>query len=182
MNPRTRNRIILVTLLALFALPLGISFVLRDSGWQPQRTRNSGKLVAPPRDVTTIPIALDDGSRFAWREPNLRWTLLLLSGNTCAQHCLTRLEEALRMRITLGRNANRLRVVYLGAPLPPEFVAAHAPLVVGHDTTGTFGAERARGNDDLALALIDPQGLMLLHYADGYSAQGLRSDITKIIY
>lgn len=182
MNQHTRNRIILVALLGLFALPLAVAFVLSSSGWQPERTRNAGVLVHPPRDVSATPITLEDGKSYAWRDPGLRWTLLMLPGHACAQHCLTRIEEALRMRITLGRNSERVRALYLGPALPAGFIPAHTPLLAGHDTDGTFAAERAQGNDDLALALIDPQGQLLLRYPGGYSAQGLRSDIAKIIY
>lgn len=182
MNNRNRNRLILVALLGLFALPLVIAYLLSSSGWQPARTRNSGELIKPARAVSSAPVALDDGTHYAWRDPGLRWTLLMLPGRTCAQRCLTRVEEALRMRITLGRNASRVRVLYLGPALPQGFVAAHEPLIAAHDDAGTFAAMRANGDDDLALGLIDPQGMLLLRYADGYSAQGLRSDITKIIY
>ena len=182
MNKSTRNRLVLAALLLLFALPLAMAFLLRASGWHPQRTRNSGILVEPPRDVSGAAITLADGGRYLWRDPGYRWTLLMLPGAHCASGCLTRLEEALRMRITLGRNADRLRVLYLGPELPQGFTAAHAALAIGRDDAGTFAAERAQVDDDLALALVDPRGLLMLRYADGYSAQGLRSDITKIIY
>ncbi|MDE2257429.1 MAG: hypothetical protein KGK05_06660, partial [Xanthomonadaceae bacterium] len=86
------------------------------------------------------------------------------------------------MRITLGNNAERLRVLYLGPALPRDFLAARAPLAAGRDDSGAFAFARAQGADDLALALVDPRGNLMLRYAGGYSAQGLRSDIMKIIY
>jgi len=182
MNKSNRGRLVLVGIAMLFAIPLAAAFLLRGSDWQPARTLQSGILVQPPRNVSAAPVTLADGSRYAWQDPQYRWTLVMLPGSACAQNCQTRLDEALRMRITLGRNADRLRVLYLGPALAPDILAAHAPLAAGRDDSGAFAFARAQGADDLALALVDPRGQLMLRYADGYSAQGLRSDVVKILY
>lgn len=177
-----QGRLVLVGIAVLFAIPLVAAFLLRGSDWQPARTLQNGILVQPPHDVSTAPVTLADGSRYAWKDPQYRWTLVMLPGSACAQNCQTRLDEALRMRITLGRNADRLRVLYLGPALAPDFLAARAPLAAGRDDSGAFAFARSHGADDLALALVDPRGQLMLRYADGYSAQGLRSDVVKILY
>lgn len=182
MNARNRNRLVLAALVGLFALPLSIAWLLSASHWHPRHTRSSGALVNPPRDLRGVAVTLDDGTRLAWQDPQYRWTLLALPGAACEVRCRQRLEEVLRMRITLGRNASRLRVVYLGPPLPASDAAAHARLLAGRAVAGSFASERAHEHDDLALAVVDPRGLLMLHYAPGYSAQGLRSDIKKVIY
>ena len=182
MNPQTRSRLVLVAIALVFAAPFLIAFWLNAEGWRPQQTRNSGTLVEPPRDITAVAVTLSDGSALSWRDPEYRWTLLALPGAQCAAACRARLDEMLRMRITLGKNMDRLRVVYIGALLPADFVTARSPLLAGRDDGGAFAAERAGGEDSLALALVDPRGLLMLRYADGYSAQGLRSDIPKVIY
>jgi hypothetical protein len=182
MNNQNRNRLVLVALLLLFAAPLLIALLLNLEGWRPQQTRNSGMLVDPPRDVTPSAVTLTDGGRLVWRDPQWHWTLLALPGSPCAAECRTRLDEALRMRLTLGRNAERLRIVYLGPALPADFIAARAPLLAGQDDAGAFADYRAHADDALALALVDPNGLLMLRYAEGYSAQGLRSDILRVFH
>lgn len=182
MNKTTRGRLALVGIALVFAIPLVAAFVLRAGDWQPQKTTQSGILVHPAHDVSTATAMLTDGSRYAWQDAQFRWTLVLLAGSDCAQDCRARIDEALRMRITLGRNADRLRVLYLGPALPQDFLAARAPLAVGRDDTGAFAFARPTGADALALALVDPRGQLMLRYADGYDAQGLRRDIAKIIY
>lgn len=182
MKIQTRNRLVLIAVLALFAAPLLIAFGLNRAGWHPQSTRNSGSLVEPPRDVTQAAVTLAGGSKLVWRNPQWQWTLLALPGTQCEAQCRTRLDEALRMRLTLGRNAERLRIVYLGPALPAEFVAARAPLLAGLDDSAAFAGQRARGDDALALALVDPNGLLMLSYAEGYSAQGVRSDIQRVFH
>jgi hypothetical protein len=182
MNSRTKNRLILAAIVLVFAAPLIVAYVLNAQGWHPQQTRNTGTLIEPPRDVTALAVTLADGSKLVWRDPQWHWTLLALPGAQCAAQCRTRLDETLRMRLTLGRNAERLRIVYLGPALPEADVAARAPLITGKDDAGAFAAYRARAEDDLALALVDPNGLLMLHYPQGYSAQGLRSDIQKVLH
>jgi hypothetical protein len=182
MTPQTRSRLVLAAIVLVFAAPLLIAFWLNAEGWRPQQTRNSGTLVEPPRDVTAAALTLLEGSKLAWRDSQWHWTLLALPGPTCAAQCQTRLDEVLRMWITLGRNAERVRIVYVGPVLPPEQAAARAPLIAARDDADAFGEYRARGADDLALALVDPNGLLMLRYPEGYSAQGLRSDIQKVLH
>jgi len=182
MNKQNRNRLALIALLLIFAAPLVIAYLMNRAGWHPQQTRNSGTLIEPPRDISTVAVRLTDGNQLVWRDPQWHWTLLALPGAHCAAQCQTRLDEVLRMRLTLGRNAERLRLLYLGPALTPEYVTARVPLLAGQDDAGAFAAYRAPGDDDIALALVDPNGLLMLHYPQGYSAQGLRSDIQKVLH
>jgi hypothetical protein len=182
MNKNNKSRLVLVVIVVMFAIPLVAAFVIRASGWRPTNTKNSGTLVEPPRDVTDAKATLADGSAFPWKDAQYHWTLLLLPGADCATKCIERIDEAVRMRLTLGRNAERLRIAYIGPALANDFFAGRAPLTFVRDESNAFIDEHARNGDSLALALIDPNGLLMLRYPDGYSAQGLRSDITRIIY
>jgi len=182
MNKLTKSRIILVVIVLMFAIPLIAAFAIRSSGWQPTNTRNSGTLVVPPRDVTSAVATSGDGLPFTWKDAQFHWTLVLLPSADCATKCVERIDEAVRMRLTLGRNAERLRIVYIGPPQPQEFFAGRTPLTFVRDASNAFTDAHAGGSDSLALALIDPNGLLMMRYPDGYSAQGLRSDITRIIY
>jgi hypothetical protein len=182
MNKRTKSRLTLLAVVALFAIPLIAAFVVRSSGWHPSETRNTGTLVEPPRDITGIATTTAGGAPFHWKDPQFHWTLVMLPSTNCAAKCMERIDEAFRMRITLGRNAERLRIVYIGPKQADNFFAARAPLIDLSDPSDALADYRARKDDSLALALVDPQGLLMMRYPDGYSAQGLRSDITRIIY
>jgi hypothetical protein len=182
MNKQTKSRLTLLAVAALFAIPLIAAFVVRNSGWRPTETKNSGTLVEPPRDIKDIGAIHQDGSRFLWKDPQFHWTLIMLPGANCATKCIDRIDEALRMRITLGRNAERLRVAYVGPKQSDDFFALRSPLTNLSDPSNALADYSARNDDSLALALVDPQGLLMMRYPDGYSAQGLRGDITRIIY
>jgi hypothetical protein len=178
---QSKNRLVLIAVLLLFAAPLVIAFVLNRQGWHPQNTRNSGTLVEPPYSVVNAAVTLTGGSKLVWNNAQWQWTLLALPGARCETQCRTRLDEVLRLRLTLGRNAQRLRIVYLGPEIPLDPFTGSG-LAVGHDDAGTFAKYRAQVGDGLALVLVDPNGLLMLHYADGYSAMGVRSDIQRVFH
>jgi hypothetical protein len=181
-DSKNRNRLVLIAIVLVFAAPIATALLLNASGWRPAGTRNSGTLVQPPADVGNAPVTLADGSRLVWRDPQWHWTLLALPNGECAQACQTRLAELVRMRITLNRNAERLRIVYLGAALPASASAAAAPLLAGNDDNGALAAYRAANPGELALALVDPNGLLMMRYAAGYDAALLRGDIVKVVH
>ena len=181
MKTQTKNRLVLIVVLLLFAAPLLIALVLNRQGWYPQNTRNSGTLVEPPYSVVTAPVMLADGSKLVWNNAQWQWTLLALPGAHCETQCRTRLDEVLRLRLTLGRNAQRLRIVYLGPEIPLNTFTGSG-LAIGHDDADNFAKYRAQVDDGLALALVDPNGLLMLRYADGYSAMGVRSDIQRVFH
>ncbi len=182
MNKQTKSRLTLLAVIALFAIPLIAAFLVRSSGWHPSETKNTGTLVEPPRDIKDIAASTPDGEHFAWKDPQFHWTLVMLPHANCAAKCIERIDEALRMRITLGRNTERLRVAYVGPKQSDDFFNTRAPLTNLSDPSNALTDYRARDDDSLALVLVDPQGLLMMRYPDGYSAQGLRGDITKIIY
>ena len=181
MDTRNRNRLVLIAIVLLFAAPLAAALLLNVAGWRPASTRNSGTLVQPPLDVGSVPVTLADGAKLVWRDPQWHWTLLALPNGECAQACQTRLAELVRLRITLNRNAERLRIVYLGAPLPSVAPDA-APLLAGKDDSGALAVYRPAAPGELALALVDPNGLLMMRYAAGYDAALLRGDVVKVVH
>lgn len=178
---RNRNRWMLIGIVAVFVVPMLIAFALNFAGWEPKGTKAYGTLINPPRQVDAIPVTLAGGEKLVWRNPQWQWTLLALPGKGCAQQCRNALADLVRMRATLGRNAERLRLVYLGAPLPADVLAALAPLQTGKDDTNAFADLSAKADDGLALALVDPGGFLMMRYAEGYDLGGVRRDLPKVV-
>lgn len=178
---KRRKRLALTVIAALFVVPVVGSYVLFLSGWKPSHTRNHGELLTPARDISGHPIRLADGAALAWKDPELdHWTLLAVPGPACASHCLERLDELRRARLTLNQNAPRLRLVVLDTTLAPDRLAALAPMVAGSDPDAVF-AELRPGPDDVAAALVDPSGFYALRYKAGYDGTGLRKDLSRLI-
>jgi hypothetical protein len=178
---RWRNRWMLIGVVAVFVVPMLIAFALTLSGWEPQGTKAYGTLINPPRQVDAVPITLSGSDKFVWRNPQWQWTLLALPGPSCRQQCQAALADLVRMRATLGRNAGRLRLVYLGPALPVDVLSALVPLQAGSDDAQAFIDLRPKTDDGLALALVDPGGYLMMRYTEGYDLAGVRRDLPKVI-
>ena len=182
METTKRGRLTLVIIMLVFAAPLLVALALNLAGWRPEKTRNYGTLVQPPVDVSAVPVAIAGGGKLDWRDPQWHWTLLALPDGACGEPCQTRLAEVMRMRITLGRNAERLRVVYIGAPLTQAVTSALAPLIPAAEEGATLDAYRPQQPGALGLALVDPNGLLILRYGAGYDAARLRADVVRVAH
>jgi len=181
LESRNKNRWMLLGVTALFVVPILIALTLNLVGWRPQGTKAYGTLIDPPRSVENASVTLADGNKFVWRDPQWHWTLVALPGANCGQRCEAALADVMRMRATLGRNAERVRVLYLGPALPTEIAASFVPLQPGSDDGAAFAALRAKGDDALALALVDPGAYLMMRYDEGYDVAGVRRDLPKVV-
>lgn len=180
MKPTRNKRLQLVAIMLVFAAPVLIAFGLRVTDWQPPRTANVGTLVTPLHDVSAATITLADGSRLDWKDPHWYFTLVVLPGGDCAEACRARLDEFVRMRMTMTQKAERLRILYLGPPLPDELRAALRPILFGRDDTARFAGFAAVAGE-VADVIVDPNGLLMLRHASGTDAMGIRKDLTRLI-
>ncbi|MGA9341859.1 MAG: hypothetical protein WBV61_05945 [Rhodanobacteraceae bacterium] len=182
MTPRTRKHFALVAIVLLFAAPLATAWLLHALGWQPRATRNFGTLLEPAQDLKTTRLELQDGSRFAWKNPpDWQWTLLGLPGPHCAHRCLDKLDELRRERLTLNQNADRLRVLVVDKDLPRAALDNLQPLQLARDPSGGLDRLRAPDTDQVAAALVDPNGFLILRYGEGYDGSGLRKDLARVV-
>ncbi|MDQ2972371.1 MAG: hypothetical protein M3R20_05245 [Pseudomonadota bacterium] len=181
MDARNRQRLQLLLVASIFALPILVAMALTLAGWMPG-TKSYGVPILPQRSVAKIPLTFANGAPFAWRDRGFHWTLIALPGAVCREHCLRALDMIHRVRITLNQSADKLRLVYLGTPsndaqarsiMQPWRVAQ----TVAHDLDDLRPARR----DALAAVLVMPDGVALTLYPDGFDANGLKKDLHKVI-
>lgn len=180
MTPRNRKRLGLVLLVALFLAPLTAAIVLNAIGWRPEGTRNYGELVEPPRPLAQARFLLADGQPLQWKDADWSWTIFVLTGPGCADACLARIDELRRARLTLNQNAHRVRVLVLDDSLPASALSALAPVAAARDADAALAAMRP-GPGEVAVAIADPHGFLVMHYAAGYDANRLRKDLVRLV-
>lgn len=181
MTLRTRRRIGLLLIIALFMAPLVAAYVLNAMGWRPAGTRNYGTLIEPPQDLGAAQFVLADGNPLKWKDEDWSWTVFALTGPGCAQHCLARIDELRRARLTLNQNAYRVRVVVLDTTLTTEQLAALTPVELAHDAGKVLASLHPTATDDIAVAFADPHGFLVLRYPPGYDGNGLRKDLARLV-
>jgi len=198
MDKRTKSRLQLVLVAAIFAAPVLIALALNQAGWRPHGTRNFGELVTPPQDMNSSHPQLTDGGAFVWHDMRWQWTLLAVASegadargratqgavaaSSCEAQCLAQLDLLHRARLTLNQNSDRVRLVYSGPALPAAALEQLRPITLINDTDQAFAAWRPSSPDTLAAALVDPSGFLMLRYTAGFDANGLKKDLTRLIH
>lgn len=181
MAPVQRKPIGLILILLLFAAPFVAAWLLNASGWRPVGTRNYGELITPPENLGNARFVLADGSTLKWKEPGWTWTMFALAGPDCAAACMARIDELRRVRLTLNQNANRVRIVVVGAVIAPSALAALDPVRTATDADGKLASLLPAAPDQVAVAFADPTGQLVLRYPVGYDGTPLRKDLARLI-
>lgn len=193
-DPRAQrnSRLKLLLVAAVFAAPIVAAGVLTFTGWQPEG-KGHGQPVVPQRNFVAepVPVALPDGSAYAWRDTQPRMTLVAFTGPGCAARCRGQLDAMAKARVMLNRNQDRLRLLLVGAPPQGLGLAGNrlalgpnpdASYLVGRDTGGRLAAFAPAAPDGVSALLVESNGTALSFYPDGFDAAGLAQDLQKVIH
>jgi cytochrome oxidase Cu insertion factor (SCO1/SenC/PrrC family) len=176
---RRKNRVKLILIAAVFLLPAIIAAALGLAGWQPG-AKGHGEAILPQRSFGDVHVTLADGSDYAWRDSEPRLTLVALPGSDCADNCERLLVLLRNARIALGRNADRLRLLYVGEP-PRDADELMKTWRLGRDVDGKLEQFRPRGPDSLSAVLVESNGTALSRYRAGFDPNGLKKDLQKVV-
>ncbi|HET6905771.1 MAG TPA: hypothetical protein VFH52_02330 [Rhodanobacteraceae bacterium] len=181
MTSLRRQRLQLLLVASLFAAPVLVGIALVAAGWMPG-TRSYGLPILPQRNVAGVPVHLDGGQPFAWRDRSFHWTLVALPGPDCEDRCMHALDMMHRARITLNQHADQLRLLYLGTP--PQGDQARMllqPWSIAQTSSDAFDDLRPSRRDSVSAVLVMPDGVALTHYPAGFDPDGLKKDLQKVI-
>lgn len=182
MDLRNRRRLQAVLIAAIFVAPVIVAMVLTMSGWRPHG-RSYGQAIQPVRELASVPVRLADGRPFAWSDREGVWTLVALPGPDCVEHCLQQLDLAHRAQITLGKHADRLRLLYLGTPPQGSAAQGFAKVwTLADSPSHALDDLRAHARDTVNLVLVSPDGRALTAYVANFDAEGLRLDLKKVMH
>ncbi|HVU80370.1 MAG TPA: hypothetical protein VHD89_00015 [Rhodanobacteraceae bacterium] len=181
MDLRNRRRLQAVVIVGIFAASMIGAAAMMMSGWSPP-TRSYGTPIRPERDLAQMPAQLADGKPLAFRSHEAAWTLVALPGPDCAERCLRQLDLVHRAQITLDKQADMLRLVYLGAP--PQGAAAEGfdkVWTLATTSSPTLEDFRPKAADSVSAVLVTPSGKAMLSYPAGFDPTRLRGDLKKAV-
>ena len=185
------GRLKLLLIMAVFAAPILAAGLLTLSGWQPTGKGN-GLPITPQRNFAqeNLRIALPDGKDWAWRAVEPQLTLLALPGPDCANRCVETLHKMAAARVTLNRNAPRLRLLLVAeAPRTGQVrdgiwqpdANADFQWRLGSDADGKLASWRPSAPDSVSALLVESNGTALAYYPVDFDPTGLRKDLQKVI-
>jgi cytochrome oxidase Cu insertion factor (SCO1/SenC/PrrC family) len=174
----------LVLILAFFALPLVVAWVLNFNGdFVPGATTNNGMLVQPVRPVTAVDLFDARGGAVDAKYFIGKWTMLYRHSGACDDVCQKTLYTVRQVRLTQGKNIDRIqRLLLLEGASMPAWVATAAEQFPGMDIAlATNGAAADAFGVAGRIYLIDPLGNLMMEYALDAEPRGMTKDLQRLL-
>ena len=184
----------LAVLAALFFVPLVAAFWLYYGvpGWRPGGAANRGNLIDPAVPLPELEFAGPDGQPIAGDLLRDRWTLLFIGAASCDTGCRDALYLTRQTRLALGKDAERVRRVFLATgPCCPgkTLLAEHPDLVVAIPTQAQLDAltrlipQRDASSTARAAGtyIVDPLGNLMMSYSADAPDKALFDDLKRLL-
>lgn len=170
-------------LIALCAAPVVASYVayyfLKPSGHV-----NYGELLEP-RPLPDAKLALADGTPFAWHQLKGKWVLAIIDSGNCDAECQRKLLFLRQVRLTQGKDMDRIERVWLisdgvnpAAAIIAEYRGTWLVRAAGSDFLRVFPAPAAPADH---IYVIDPLGNLMMRYPRNADPRRIIKDVTRLL-
>ncbi len=186
MNTLTKNRLRLIFITTLFAIPVVSAwFVFLNPGiLEGGKTKNYGELISP-----AIPSQLSDyiteGADDDLNELKGRWVLVHLDlDGLCRESCEKSVHILGQLNTLLNKDAKRFKRVYFNKALIEnnKFLLARKKLKLfkWNENGVAKLAESVKGLTDGDMLLIDPLGNIMMKYPEDADPYGIQKDLKHL--
>jgi hypothetical protein len=174
----------LVALAVLFFGPLLVATILFEFSdrWRPEGVSAEGELITPAVPLRDFASTSADGVV----DPSFfrgRWTLLHVE-ETCNLACEAALFKTRQIRLTLGRDTDRVqRLLVVPGDVTPdaELLARHPDLAVARGGDLRPLLENLGPRVPGAFFIVDPMGNLMMRYPSDAPAKGLQKDLKHLL-
>ena len=182
----TRSRLVLLGLLAVFAMPpvLALVFYAGVGSWFDPETVNRGSLLDPARPAPRDRLVLTNGDALPEDFLDRRWTLVHLAADGCGSACEAALQAMRQAHLALGRDRVRVqRLLLVPAVSSPPGGLDHPAAMVTAAWRRTLrgpdggGAEKERG----VVWLVDPRRFVVSYFSAGIGPRAIKDDLTRLL-
>ncbi len=182
-NQTTKSNLTLWLILAVCVLPIIASTALYYL-WTPTRFVNHGELLDPV-PLAGLAFARTEGEKFDFAELNGRWVFLSIDDGACDDYCANKLYLMRQIRLTQGKDADRIERVWLvrdgqrpSVETLAEYEGTHTIALANADGLDPFPADGKRTD---YIFLIDPLGNLMMRYPPDVDPSRMKKDIAKLL-
>ena len=182
-TPSRNNRSMIWLVGAVCIAPFILSFVAYFL-WQPQGRVNYGDLLTSVA-VPSVRLALTGGEPFDFTRVRGKWAYLTVDSGQCDEYCARKLWIMRQVRLTQGKNMERIERVWLiddgrrpEAAILKDFDGTWNVNATGADVLAGFPADGARRDH---IYLIDPLGNVVLRYPRNADPSRMRKDLERLL-
>ncbi len=188
------GRLVLLAIIALFALPLVLAWMLYTGkiGLQQTSTRNLGTLVVP-----LVP-ARWSGTSTATGDPVARkvegfWVIVHRLPDPCGKSCIASVDRLRKLHRATGRHQDRVRIVLVAdsaangslreelLAVYPEFIVAVHPEADFLNSLGEAGRLSMPGGPEPDFFLVDPLGNIMMTYSGETGPANMSKDLKNLL-
>ncbi len=181
---KKRNRLVLGAFLLICAAPIVASY-LAYFVFKPAARTNYGTLVEPQRTVPELHASTLDGKPFSWDKLAGVWVMISVDGATCGESCATKLYEMRQIRLTTGKDRERIACVWFitdDKEVPRAVLEAYAGttmLRVDPTTLDAWLLPSDASRDHLFL--VDPHRNLMMQFPRDADPYRVKRDLSKLL-
>lgn len=191
MKKQSLSRAYILALFAVFFAPLLFAMWLYfgPNSWLTLDTQNHGVLIQPPRPLNEFVITGLDASIWTQEQFLGKWTLLYLGNENCDLYCEASLFKMRQVRLSLGRDSQRIQRKYLGLGSQAttqdisKIFEKYPDMIVTWFDRSQFHIHLSQFKDldEHVIYLIDPLGNLMMCYSKHATAKGIKKDLTRLL-
>lgn len=170
-------------IVALTTAPVAASYLIYYF-WPPVHTVNYGDLIGP-QPLPDPALTLADGEPFRLSQLRGRWALVSVDSGRCDVHCDEKLLYMRQLRLTQGKDAERVERVWLiSDDVPPraESIAQYpGTWLVRAAAGGLPGLFPAKGAVSDHIYVVDPLGNLMMRFPRDPDPRRMIKDLSRLL-
>lgn len=178
-----RSNLPLWSILAICVLPIIAGTALYFL-WKPTHFVNHGDLLKPV-PLAEVTLFLDGGGKFAFSELNPNWSFVSIDDGACDQNCRKKLYLMRQIRLTQGKDAERIERVWLirdGKQPSSQDLAGYEGTRVAVLAAGQSLRQFTSDGDATGyIYLIDPFGNLMMRFSLDTDPSMIKKDVAKLL-
>lgn len=186
-KPKAKGNWKLFLVIAICAAPMIASY-LAYYVFKPQGRTNYGTLIDPRQyPMPTLDTTMLDGKPFSLDQLKGKWVMLQVNGSDCGEPCKTMLYEMRQLRLTQGKNMNRIERAWLITDDKPletmlmrEYDGTHFLRANPAKVKAWLPVDAGTGAAD-HIYLIDPLGNLMMRFPKNADPNKIKKDLTKLL-
>lgn len=178
-------------LMAVCAAPV-FAAVVAYFWWQPAGRVNYGDLIEPQRPAPALQLQQLDGHPARLSDLRGKWLMLTVDAASCDSDCRHRLWKMRQVRLTQGKDSDRIERVWLVTDRAPleimlmrEHEGAHLLRADPHQLEQFLALPDDAGIQPTALSdhiwLVDPLGNLMLRWPKDADPSKMKRDLSKLL-
>jgi hypothetical protein len=187
-STRTRSRLTLIALFALFFAPILTAVLLHSEwvDWQADPAKANGELIEPVEPIGSFRLEDPDGNLRTQSDLLDRWQLVYLSQSPCDDACRENLALMYNLRLAQDRHRDEIGLVLLTDRVLDQTTrkalqARGSSWTVFEDQAGAQLMARFPRAADGAFYIVDPEANIMERFRPGADLNGVRKDLDRLL-